>query len=175
MKHSLSFFCISTMILVSLTSCFCPIIEFANQDCIEITKKPCNVLYIESELCYYGSYNKNWNFYQYLIYDGTLPLKKQHIKVNYCGKPLKFKMFCLNQKGWKETETIETGDSVAFMLSYKGKLKEGEVLQVVERNIDLNDSVVTSIQIPSIYHQTYRHLNDSSKLFRHLQSYGRYF
>ena len=150
MKHSLSFICISTMILVSLTSCFCPIIEFANQDCIEITKKPCNVLYIESELCYYGSYNKNWNFYQYLIYDGTLPLKKQHIKVNYCGKPLKFKMFCLNQKGWKETETIETGDSVA-------------------------DSIVTSIQIPSIYHQTHRHLNDSSKLFRHLQSYGRYF
>ena len=67
-------------------------------------------------------------------------------------------MFCLNQKGWKETETIETGDSVAFMLSFKGKLKEGEVLQVVERNIDLNDSIVTSIQIPSIYHQTHRHL-----------------
>ena len=163
------------MILVSLTSCFCPIIEFANQDCIEVTKQPNYIQDVGAELCYFGSYNKKWNYYQYLIYDGTLPLKSQHINVNYCGKPLKFKMFCLSQEGWKETETIEASDSVAFMLSFRGNLKEGEFLQVVEKNIDSNDSIVTSIRIPSIYHQTNRHMNDSSKLYRYLQSYGRYF
>lgn len=168
MKQIFVFTCILVITLVTFTSCFCPIIEFANQDCIEITKQPYKIQYIESELCNFGSYNKKWNFYQYLVHDSILSLKSQDVKVNYCGKPLKFKMFCVSQEVWKETETIESADSVAFMLSFRGCLREGEELQIVEKVFNSNDSIVTSIRIPSIYHQTHRHLNDSSKIYRYM-------
>lgn len=170
MKHILVYICISVIILVTFTSCFCPVIEFANQDCIEITKQPYNIKCVESELCYFGSYRKKWNFYQFLAHDSLLSLKIKDIKVNYRGKPIKFKLYRASQEVWKEAETIETADSVAFMLSFRGRLREGEELQIVEKVFDSNDSIVTSIRIPSIYHQTHRHLNESSKIYRYMMN-----
>ena len=80
-------------------------------------------------------------------------------------------MYKASDEGWKETETIEITDSTILRISIRDLIKKGENLQIVEKNFPVaGDSIVTSIRIPTIYQQTRRHMEDSSKVFRFLKS-----
>ena len=171
MKQFFVFTCISVVTLATFTSCFCPIIEFANRDCIEITKQPYYIQDIDAELCYYGTFKKECFFYQYIVPDSVLSLTSKQIKVNYRGKSLRFKLHYACNEGWKETDTITTVNPFVLKVSFnKASFKEGESLQIIESVPVYNDSVVTSIQMPIIYHQTQRGMSDDSKLFRFLKN-----
>jgi hypothetical protein len=93
MKHIFIALLGFAMILITFTSCFCPLIEFANKDCIAIIKQPYSILDMDAELCYFGSYKKDWIFYQYMVLDGISTLNSQQVQVNYRGKTLDFKMY----------------------------------------------------------------------------------
>ena len=155
------------VVLMAFSSCFCPIVEFANQDCISITKQPSYVKEMETELCYFGSYKKEWFTYQFIATDSMMSVDRNQVQVFYQGNPLKFKLYRLSEDGWKETDAIEIKDSTLLKISIKDRLKEGESLQIVEKGLSVaGDSIVTSIRIPIIYNQTQRHVNKSSKLYQ---------
>lgn len=171
MKHIFIAFLGFAMILITFTSCFCPLIEFANKDCIAIIKQPYSILDMDSELCYFGSYKKDWIFYQYMVLDGISTLNSQQVQVNYHGKTLDFKMYSASNEGWKETETIEITDSTILRISIRDFIKEGDNLTIIEKDLPTaGDSIVTSIRIPTIYHQTQRFMSDDSKVFVFLKN-----
>lgn len=153
--------------VTSFSSCFCPLIEFANKDCLTIAKSPNRILDMDTEFCYFGSYTKKWIFYQYIVCDSVISLKHQQIKINYRGKSLKFKLYCAykNGYGWKKTDCIDITDSTMLIITIKEHLKENEELQIIEKDLfDVGDSIVTSIRIPTIYSQTKRHISNESKV-----------
>lgn len=159
------------IVLTTFTSCFCPVVEFANKDCIAITKQSNHISDMDAELCYFGSYKKEWNFYQYIVLDSISSLNSQQVKVTYHGKPLKYKLYCVDNEGWKETDAIELVDSTALKISIKEFMKEGDYFQVVEKDFPVvGDNIVTSIRIPTIYPQTQRFMNDSSKVYKLLKN-----
>ena len=171
MKYFILLFIGFTTVVITSTSCFCPWIEFANKDCIAFIKQPYSIVDMDAELCCFGSYKKDWMFYHYLVLDVFSTLNSQQVQVNYHGKSLDFKMYRASDEGWKETETIEITDSTILMISIRDLVKEGEYLQIVEKNFPVaGDSIVTSIRIPTIYHQTRRHMDDGSKVFRFLKN-----
>ena len=171
MKHIFIAFLGFAIVLITFTSCFCPLIEFANKDCIAIIKQPYSILDMDAELCYFGSYKKEWIFYQYIVLDGITTLNSQQVQVNYRGKSLDFKMYSAGNEGWKETETIEITDSTVLRISIRDYIKEGDSLIIIEKDLPTaGDSIVTSIRIPTIYHQTQRFMSDSSKVFGFLKN-----
>ena len=91
MKYFILLFIGFTTAFITFTSCFCPLIEFANKDCIAFIKQPHSIVDMDAELCCFGSYKKEWIFYHYLILDGFSTLNSQQVQVNYNGKSLDFK------------------------------------------------------------------------------------
>lgn len=173
MKKRILAFISIIIILSAFTSCFCPVVEFANKECISITKQPSYVKEMETELCYFGSYKKEWLAYQYILSDSMMSLKRNEVQVIYQGNPLKFKLYRLSEDGWKEMDAIEIKDSTLLKISIKDSLKEGESLQIVEKNLSVaGDSIVTSIRIPIIYDQTQRYMNKGSKIGARGQALG---
>lgn len=171
MKYFLLFFIGIAIVLITFTSCFCPVIEFANKDCIAIIKQPYSIRDMDAEFCYFGSYKKDWIFYQYIVLDGISTLNSRQVQVNYHGRSLDFKMYTASDEGWNETETIEITDSTILRISIRDFIKEGDDLQIVEKNFPIaGDSILTTIWVPTIYNQTRRHMEDSSKVFRLLKN-----
>lgn len=106
-----------------------------------------------------------------MVLDGISTLNSQQVQVNYRGKTLDFKMYSASNEGWKETETIEITDSTILRISIRDFIKEGDNLTIIEKDLPIaGDSIVTSIRIPTIHHQTQRFMSDDSKVFVFLKN-----
>ena len=150
-----------------LTSCFCPAIRFIDKDYISVNKQERN-LDMNTEFALIGSYRNEWRFYQYMVLDTKSTLNKHQIKTDYCGKPLNFKLYKVNDGIWEKTENIEIKDTIVIMISSHKNLKENNELHIIETDFPYpGDHIETTIKIPN-FEKGKRQMSDSSKVYQFL-------
>jgi len=150
-----------------LTSCFCPAIRFIDKDYISVNKQESN-LDMNTEFALIGSYRNEWRFYQYMVLDTKSTLNKYQIKTDYCGKPLNFKLYKVNDGIWEKTENIEIKDTIVIMISSHKNLKENNELHIIEKDFPYpGDNIETTIKIPN-FEKGKRQMSDSSKVYQFL-------
>lgn len=156
-----------TIVPLVLTSCFCPAIRFIDKDYISVNKQERN-LDMNTEFALIGSYRNEWRFYQYMVLDTKSTLKKHQIKTDYCGKPLNFKLYKVNDGIWEKTENIEINDTIVIMISSHKNLKENNELHIIEKDFPYpGDNIETTIKIPN-FEKGKRQMSDSSIVYQFL-------
>ena len=162
------------IVLMAFSSCFCPIIEFAEKDCFSVLELPDGIREIDAELCYFGSYKKEWFFYQYIVVDSIMTLNSKQVEVNYKGKSVNYKLYHVRDGKWVKSDTIEIKDSVLLKFSLRNSMEEGTSCQIVEKGFSIaGNSLVTSIRFPIVFHQTQRHMSNDSRIQAYMKEHVR--